>query len=92
MYIVLSSVLNVGQQLAGVCKHDPVSWYPEVKNGLDLLLKYGVQKNTQQSQVHLYTVKSYTRQILHSVLAIKMGQAPTESYIEHTKNNYATEA
>ena len=29
------------------------------------------------------TVKSYTGPILHSVLAMNMGQAPTESYTKH---------
>lgn len=36
------------------------------------------------------TVKSCTRRILHSVLAMKIGQAPTECYTEHIKHTQAT--
>lgn len=42
LYVVLSCILNVGQQLAGVCEHDPILWNSKVKDGLDLLLKHGV--------------------------------------------------
>ena len=34
--------------------------------------------------------ESYTRPILHSVLAMKMAQAPTESYTERMKRTQAT--
>ena len=37
----------------------------------------------------LSTAKWYTRPILHSVLAIKMGQAPAESYTKRTKHTQA---
>ena len=43
----------------------------------------------QKSSRLLSTAKGYMRPILHSVLAIKMGQAPAESYTKRMKRTQA---
>ena len=48
------------------------------------------QHDRQMSSRLLSTAKWYTRPILHSVLATKIGQAPAESYTKHMKHTQAT--